>query len=116
MQTYINFMGSDFIVDIDWTLTHKGSPARTYGPPEDCDLGTDPEWDVNRITLQHDIGDPDAPIFEATGALFDVLASSRAVDDAILEYIGENQEDEDSYFDEDYHRERYDYSDLPDWD
>lgn len=116
MQTYMTFMGSDFIVDIDWTLTHKGSPARTYGPPEDCDLGTDPEWDIHSITLQHDIGDPDAPIFKATGALFDVLCSCRAVDDAIIEYISEHQSDEDSYFDEDYYRERYDYSDLPDWD
>lgn len=118
MQTYITFMGSDFIVDIDWTLTHRGSAPRADGPnsrPEDYDPGSDPEWDVNSITLTEDRGEP-APAFKATGALFDVLASCRAVDDAILEYIGEYDEDEDSYFDEDYHRERYDYSDLPDWD
>ena len=118
MQTYITFMGSDFIVDIDWTLTHRGSAPRSDGPnsrPEDYDPGSDPEWDVNSITLTEDRGEP-APAFKATGALFDLLSTSRAVDDAILEYIGEYDEDEDSYFDEDYHRERYDYSDLPDWD
>ena len=58
------------------------------------------------MLFRSDIGDENAPKFEATGALFDVLANSRAVDDAILDYIYEWGEDEDSYYDEDYHRDR----------
>jgi len=101
MQVGIVFMGHDFILDIDWTLTHRGSPARTYGPPEDCDPGSDPEWDINTIHMQHDMPGELGPAFEATGSLFDVLASLRAVDDAILQYIWEYEEDEDDYYDED---------------
>lgn len=105
MQTFITFMGSEFIVDIDWTLTHEGRAPRTYGPPEDCDMGEDPEWEINSIHLIEDRGEP-APAFEATGELFQHLATSRRVDDAILEYIGENGSDESYYHDEDYYRDR----------
>ena len=104
MQTYMLLMGSYFIVDIDWTLTHEGSPPRLYGPPEDCDMGEDPEWEINSIHLIEDRGEP-APAFEATGALFELLASSRAVDDAIIEYIGEYGSDEAYYYDEDRWRD-----------
>ena len=44
MQTGIYFMGHDFILDIDWTLTHPGTKPQLYGPPEDCYEGDDPEW------------------------------------------------------------------------
>jgi hypothetical protein len=107
MQTGLYFMGHDFILDIDWTLTHPGTKPQLYGPPEDCYEGDDPEWEVNSIHLKLDDPDkPDAPLFKATGALLELLATHRAVDDAILEYINEWGEDEDTYPDEDYYRDR----------
>ena len=35
MQTYCTLMGFDFVLEFDWTLTHKGSrPSGLNGPPE----------------------------------------------------------------------------------
>lgn len=106
MQTYFNLMGFEFVADVDWTLTYRGCPAKLYGPPENCYPAEDPEWEINSITLHLDNGGNNlGPGFEATGALFELLASSREVDDAILEHIFEYGEDEGSYMDEDYYRD-----------
>ena len=90
MQTYLDLMGFDFIAEIDWTLTNPGRRARTYGPPEDCYPAEDPEWHIHSITLYRDDGGHNyGPPFEATGELFFVLARSRRLDEAILDYIHE---------------------------
>ena len=35
----------EFDVEVDIDVTHYGSPAQTYGPPENCDPGESPEWE-----------------------------------------------------------------------
>ncbi len=105
MQIPFTIMGFDFIAEVDWTLTYRGSPGRLYGPPENCYPPEDPEWTINSITLYNE----DSSLgqgFDATGELFFALADSRKIDEAILDYIYENGEDEDVYPDEDYYRDR----------
>lgn len=105
MQIPLNFMGHDFIAEIDWTLTSFGTPARFYGPLEDCDPGSDPEWSINAIFLYEDRPKGYGPAFRATGKLFQTLAALRQIDDAILSYISDLGCDEGFYYDEDYYRE-----------
>ena len=94
METYINFMGFDFICDIDITIYSFGeAPTGLYGPPEFYDPGSGPDFCIESIFLQLDDGEPH-PKFEATGALFKCLANSRSIDDAILDYIAERENDE----------------------
>lgn len=107
MQIFLNFMGADFVAEVDWTLTYEGHPGQTYGPPENCFPPEDPEWDINSITLHECRYEQNAqgrvyreylgPPFEATGKLFTCLASSRTIDEAILEYLSNNSGD---YYDD----------------
>jgi len=84
----LSFMGEDFLAEIDITVTSWGCEARIYGPPEDCYPAEPPEWDVESIVLWlDDPNRPDCGLFEATGALFDVLSEHFA--DAIAEQIAE---------------------------
>ena len=36
----------EFDVEVDIDVTSYGSPPQTYGPPENCDPGEAPEWEV----------------------------------------------------------------------
>jgi len=72
MITSLNFMGEDFIANIDYTVTSLPRPAiidYNYGgePAEG------PEWEVNSIHLLQDFPGYQGPAFEATGALFNHL-------------------------------------------
>ena len=107
MQVYLMFMGFDFIADVDWTLTHKGTPPSggLNGPPENYDPGSDPEWDITAIHLQQDLWMGKlGPAFKATGELFETLSRLREIDDEILAYIENYGTDEDSY-EPDYYQE-----------
>jgi hypothetical protein len=107
MQVYLEFMGFDFIADVDWVLTHKGSPPTggLNGPPENYDPGSDPEWDISTIHLQRELPMGKlGPAFQATGELFKTLSRLREIDDEILAYIENHGTDEDSY-EPDYYQE-----------
>ena len=41
----------EFEVEVDIGITHRGSPAQTYGPPENCHPGEAPEWEELGYTL-----------------------------------------------------------------
>jgi hypothetical protein len=93
METYINFMGFDFICDIDISIHSFGeAPSGLYGPPEFYDPGSGPDFTIYTIHLSLD-GPSPGPKFEATGALFKCLVNSRSIDDAILSYISEQEDD-----------------------
>jgi hypothetical protein len=107
MQVYLEFMGFDFIADVDWVLTHKGSPPTggLNGPPENYDPGSDPEWDISTIHLHRELPMGKlGPAFQATGELFKTLSRLREIDDEILAYIENHGTDEDSY-EPDYYQE-----------
>jgi hypothetical protein len=107
MQVYLEFMGFDFIADVDWVLTHKGSPPTggLNGPPENYDPGSDPEWEISTIHLQRELPMGKlGPAFQATGELFKTLSRLREIDDEILAYIENHGTDEDSY-EPDYYQE-----------
>jgi hypothetical protein len=88
MIVYLNFMGEDFIAEVDYRVTYLGCAARTYGPPEDCYPAELPEWEIDSIFLLRDNADkPAGPAFKATGALFVVLANLDKINDKILEDI-----------------------------
>lgn len=113
--TCLNFMGADFLAEIELTVSDWGASA-THNDP-----GWGPEFYIDSITLREEriewhpvdkfgykscrewLGPP----FEATGALFQTLAASRAIDDAILQTLSEAQSAS-PYF-EDY--DDRDYSD-----
>ena len=100
-------MGFDFIADVDWTLTHRGSPPTggLNGPPENYDPGSDPEWEFGRIHLQRELPMGKlGPAFEATGQLYNVISSMGEIDDEILTYIENYGVDEDHY-EPDYYQE-----------
>lgn len=99
MIVCLNFMGFDFVADIDYRVTSYGCDAQISGPPENCYPAEPPEWETNSILLQRDIpltaeqhrldklGHRFTPQFEATGALFDCLANLEAINDAICQEI-----------------------------
>ena len=100
METYINFMGFDFICDIDMQIYNFGeAPSGLYGPPEFYDPGCGPDFTVYSIHLQLD-GLTPGPRFEATGALFKCLVNSRAIDDAVLAHIAEREASMDWEYDD----------------
>jgi hypothetical protein len=97
-------MGFDFIAKVHFTIESFGErPSGQFGPPEHYDPGCDPDFSIDSINLSLEdlFWDEDkniwitthGPEFEATGALFSVLASSRKIDEAILSYIEEHEHD-----------------------
>jgi len=107
MHVYLSFMGFDFIAEVDWTLTHPGTPPTggLNGPPENYDPGSDPEWDMGRIHLRRELPMGKlGPAFEVTGQLYKVISSMGEIDDEILAYIENYGTDEDSY-ERDYYQE-----------
>jgi hypothetical protein len=97
-QFYLDMMGFEWVVEIDYRVTSYGCSAQTYGPPENCWPAEEPEWEVESITLYRDEGkDVITPSFEATGALFDVLCEH--FDDKIAETICEDGPPEPDYDD-----------------
>lgn len=106
---YLSLMGADFVAEIDLTVRSWATPA-THGAP-----AWFPDFEIEAITLREErlTDDPFpmtyvGPPFEATGALFKVLAASRAVDEAILSTL-ENESETDDLFAADL--DDYDYSD-----
>jgi len=94
--TSITFMGFDCLLEIEFDITYRGSPATYWDAPED------PEWEIDQIILRIDgVGSP----FEATGALFEALATSRPVDEAILKYLDDSNDLDWLEYDEDFYRD-----------
>lgn len=89
MRTYLNFMGEDFVADVDYRVTYWGCAAKLYGPPENCWPAEAPEWEVESIVLMWDRPGGLGAEFEATGALFDHLASLDAITDSICEEVSD---------------------------
>lgn len=96
--TGLNFMGADFVAEIELTIT---SPAtrQTFDDP-----GWGPDFEIESITLREERFQMQPPAywvlgppFEATGALFQVLATSRAIDEAILSAIQDESETDDLF-------------------
>ena len=47
---YVNgFVICEFDAAVDIKVTSYGYPAQTYGPPEHCDPGEGPEWEVEEV-------------------------------------------------------------------
>ena len=42
----------EFDAAIDINVLSHGSPAQTYGPPESCDPGEGPEWEVEATYVE----------------------------------------------------------------
>jgi hypothetical protein len=84
-----NFLGEDFLAEIEYRVTHWGCDAKTYGPPEDCYPAEASEWEVESIAIWWDIPGKDYPMHETTGALFNVLAKyfSSMIEEAISENL-----------------------------
>jgi hypothetical protein len=115
MDVCINFMGEDFIADVDYDVTSYGSPAHLGSLSYPGDPGDPPEFEILSITLRRDI----PPVkeddgfgnqiwvrrqrpaeFEATGALFDSLCESERITDAVYEAIANDgpPDFDDNYF------------------
>jgi hypothetical protein len=100
MDICLNFMGEDFIADVDYDIKSYGSPAHMGSLSYAGDPGDPPEFEVNSITLRRDLPGrqneamrfayPRAPEFEATGALFDCLCENEKIFAAICTAIEED--------------------------
>jgi hypothetical protein len=74
LRTYFNFMGEDFIAQIEYRVSYFGCRGRISGPPERCFPDEPAEFEIDNIELWPDLGvKPQTPGFLATGALFDSL-------------------------------------------
>ncbi len=102
-QIPLNFMGEEFIADVDYRVTYYGAPAQG---PSYCSGGEPaegPEWEIEYIALRRDYLDGFGPEFEATGALFHHLANLDKISDAISEEICEDGPPEPDYdYDHDF--------------
>lgn len=99
---WFNFFGEDFQANLEIEVYDYGSPeSGRFGPPENYDPGSAPDFRVISITLQQDRPEGQGPHFEATGKLFSTLC--RHFDDEILQAISEHEFDR-YWFDEDYYR------------
>ena len=58
-QFYLDMMGFEWVVEIDYRVTSYGRPAQTYGPPENCYPAEGPEWEIESITLYRDEPPPE---------------------------------------------------------
>jgi len=94
MRISLNFMGFDFIVEVDYEVTSYGSPEvwTQYGG----DPAEPPEWEINSIILYQDFPAgislsmhrlKSSPAFEATGALFDCLSNLDKICEAVMQEI-----------------------------
>jgi len=94
MQISLNFMGYDFIVEVDYEVTSYGSPEAwtQYGG----DPSEPPEYEINSIFLYQDFpadtslplrGPLRGPAVEATGALFDCLSNLDKICEALEQEI-----------------------------
>ena len=91
-----NFMGEDFIAEIDYVITAEG--AR----PTWDDTGWSPEFDIESIHLYQDFPSyrpvtGDGPRFKATGKLFEVLSQDSDLKATIYDDLWHNYEDEEDY-------------------
>ena len=74
-------MGYDMYATIEFRVTSWGC-AQTRDEP-----AWGPEWEVSALHLAVDYPGALGPPFEATGALFDVLAERPRVQDAVVDAI-----------------------------
>ena len=97
----INFMGEDFIAEVDYDATFWGAPETGPTYASGGEPAEPPEWVINSIHLRWDrAAGVLGPAFETTGELFDHLANLDRVNDAIFEAIYEDGPPE--YDDYDY--------------
>lgn len=97
MRTYLDFMGEDFVVEVDYDVTYWGCQAKLSGPPENCWPAEPPEWKIKSIVLMRDTPEGLGAEFEATGALFDHLADLDVINDAICEEASDGPPDFDDF-------------------
>jgi hypothetical protein len=99
-EAYINFMGEDFIVKIDFEVTHWPNYTK-YGPSDP--YSEELEFEIERLVLQRDPWEAEGPEFELDPKwkLYHVIANLRAVEDAILAEV-ENLEGEEPDYEPDY--------------
>lgn len=106
-QTTITFMGEDFFLEADLTIHSFGTAPRCDDPGEDPDFSIDEIRLIEDRLTRHEVRVGDrtvgvwlpskGPAFVATGALFKLLAASRALDDAILSAL-EHESARDDFF------------------
>lgn len=82
-EAYFDIMGEPFIIRVAYRVTYRGHAASWDEP------AAAPEWETKRIVIWRDYPG-DMPEFEATGALFDVLADDERVRASVMEQIAED--------------------------
>ena len=82
--TYLDMMGMDWIVHIEYEQTSKGYAGDFYDP------GWDPEYQIYRMWLEADCYAGDHPRWEITGKQFDLIANMDNIHSAIVRDIGED--------------------------
>lgn len=90
----LTIMGFDFVCDVSYRVTSWGCDAHYGSPIYPGHPAEPPSFEIDRIRLYRDVPLTaeehrrkviKTPIFEATGALFDVLSELPAVKETILE-------------------------------
>jgi len=86
-----NFMGEDFIAEIDYVITAEGARP-TWDEP-----GWSPEFDIKSIHLYQDFPGWDGPHFEATGKLFETLCQDSELEASVFDDLWNNYDDDQDY-------------------
>jgi len=87
-ETWINFMGREFVVELEWSISSYGSAPSFYDP------GDGPDFDIDRIWLRENredestcAADDFGPAFEVTGKLFQVICNQTRICDDVYNSI-----------------------------
>jgi len=82
--TYLDMMGMDWIIHVEYEQTSKGYAGDFYDP------GWDPEYQIYHIWLESDCYAGDHPRWELTGKQFGLIANMDTTHSAIIRDIGED--------------------------
>ena len=83
-----------YMMDTDWTIYiqyifHSYATSATYWQPAEG-----PGFSVNRIWLARDFRTYEGPMWELTGAMYDLIVDMDMIDDAIIDDINSMGNDE----------------------
>jgi len=78
----VTIADQEFVVVYDYTVLSRGSRPKTYGPPEHCDPGSDPEIAFEIVSLHQDLG---------AGMCEEALGCPPWLESALMEYLDECQ-------------------------
>src|SRR5271157_149412 len=81
----LRILDRDYIAECEVSITHKSTPGRFYGPPEDCYPAEGPEWELVGVTIYEDPPGKEPIALECPKWLADAIYSSDKLAEEVCE-------------------------------